>query len=578
MDTLPLMLASVRLVGWALVHFLWQGALLGLIYWMGRAVLPRGEARYRFGMATLIVLAICPLLTVWRLLRTASPTIESLPSVALATLANPEPATAAPWVLDSVLNAILPWLVLVWSLGVLFLSLRAWRQWRTVTILVRAAESVPMWQSMVTTMARRFGLRRHVRVLCSKIIATPVLVGWIRPVILLPMAVVCNFPAAQIELIFAHELAHLRRWDPLANLFQVVLETLHFYHPVVHWISRDVRNEREICCDAMALSVNGGSRYEFVAALAELGELSKRHGSLLLAAKGGILLDRVQQIVLQRPEQPARAGMSARFVAVLIGALLVATTLRLEWSQAQLQRNLTESLEQLTATLAPHWLPLAQPIEVMHWSDLVPAHVNVMRPAVIESPPAAADSTWLPIGGQEAIALPRLSPATLRIPDMPRADRELHLPIADQTSVSDASATPTPIRIRQPVYPEGALIHGIEGKVMVEFGIAADGSVQDLYVISAKPAGTFDQAALQAMRGWKYDTGAGVSPQRRYRQTLAFTLSTARPDGVRSSTSVGDGIQAQAGCQVSTGTHICRWPDNSSSASTGIAISSVNGK
>lgn len=156
-------------------------------------------------------------------------------------------AATTTWAWDADLDALLPWLVLAWSLGVLLLSLRAWRQWRGLKALVQMAALMPEWQGQVTTMAKRFGLRRRITVLCSKVIATPAVVGWVRPVILLPMAVVCNFPAAQIELILAHELAHLRRWDPFANLLQVVLETLCFYHPVVHWVSRDVHNEREIC-------------------------------------------------------------------------------------------------------------------------------------------------------------------------------------------------------------------------------------------------------------------------------------------------------------------------------------------
>jgi hypothetical protein len=75
MDALPLMLASAHLIGWALVHFVWQGVLLGLVYGAVRAVLPRGEARYRFGMAMLIALAVCPLLTVWRLLEAPAPVL-----------------------------------------------------------------------------------------------------------------------------------------------------------------------------------------------------------------------------------------------------------------------------------------------------------------------------------------------------------------------------------------------------------------------------------------------------------------------------------------------------------------------
>ena len=232
-----------QLVGWTLVHFLWQGALLGLVYAVLRSALPRGAARYRLGMATLFALALCPLLTLWALLGRIPDTIAADPVTTLAAVADPG-AVADVAGATSAFDVLLPWLVLAWSLGVALHLLQAWRQWHALKALVRVAESIPRWQQRATRMAQRFGLQRRVTVLASRMVATPVLIGWLRPVILLPMAVVCGFPASQIELILAHELAHLRRWDPLANLFQLALETLYFYHPVVRWISRDVSNER----------------------------------------------------------------------------------------------------------------------------------------------------------------------------------------------------------------------------------------------------------------------------------------------------------------------------------------------
>src|SRR6185436_16440590 len=97
--------------------------------------------------------------------------------------------------------------------------------------------------------------------------------GWLRPGILLPAAVALGFPAAQIELILAHELGHVRRWDYVVNLVQVVIETVLFYHPVVHWISRELRHEREICCDEMVLRVTRGHPHVYARTLASLEEL-----------------------------------------------------------------------------------------------------------------------------------------------------------------------------------------------------------------------------------------------------------------------------------------------------------------
>ena len=563
MDVLPVVLASVRVVGWVLLHFVWQGVLLGLLYAVARAVLPRGEARYRFGMAVLVALALCPLLTLWRLL-------EAVPQVipAAAELVAPvaagygTAAVATTWAWDADLDALLPWLVLAWSLGVLLLSLRAWRQWRGLKTLVRLAGQIPEWQDQVAAMAERFGLRRRVTVLCSKVIAAPAVVGWMRPVILLPMAVVCNFPATQIELILAHELAHLRRWDPLANLFQVVLETLCFYHPVVHWISRDVRNEREICCDELALSVSGGSRHAFVTALADLGELRERHGSMLLAASGGVLLDRVQQMIMPEREG-ALLRTPARFVAVLLAAALVALTLRLEWKQNHLQRSLTGAIAELQSVWIPSILPLAWADVPWHPADLALTHAEALRP--IEGAARVPGSTdqgvaVLPVVST-GVMLPQV--ASLRVADLAPVRHDEPIVVMAEPAVPAASSralAPTPIQIRQPVYPHAALVQGLEGQVVIEFGLSAGGGVQDPRVISAQPAGVFDQAAIDAMRAWKYALPEMAATSQRYRQTLAFTLNTGH-SGKVAHQQADQKIRARASCQVVTGTHICREPD-----------------
>lgn len=565
MDALPLLLAGTRVIGWTLLHFFWQAALLGLIYVAVRMVLPRGEARYRFGMGILVALAVCPLLTAWRLLDVMPSAIEVATNVVTPLTAIGTGATDDAWAWGRWLDAILPWLVLAWSCGVLLLSLRAWRQWQGLKALVRMAERLPAWQERVSDMAARFGLRRRVTVLCSKVIATPALVGWIRPVILLPMAVACNFPAAQIELILAHELAHLRRWDPLANLFQVVLETLYFYHPVVHWISRDVRNEREICCDELALSVSGGSRHAFVTALAQLGELRERHSSLLLAASGGVLLDRVQHLVVPVHEA-ARVRTPARFVAVLFGVALLSLTMRIEWKQAQLQRSLSDSIMQLQPLLMPSWLALAQSQATWHLPDLGLTHAAAVRPSL----EAASVTTDITATATPPVSTrPAMLPMSLQVSDLVPIRGEPVVRPIEQPASAIAQATPTPIHIRQPIYPRNALLRGVEGQVLVEFGLAADGSVQDPRVIRAEPAGVFDQAAIQAMRGSKYALPEGVQTSRRYRQKMAFILNAATT-GDASPSAADDEIHARAGCQILTGTHICRWPDEMGPRALGV--------
>lgn len=558
MDLLPVVLASVHVIGWTLLHFIWQGALLGLLYALVRRVLPRGELRYRFGMATLAALALCPLLTIWRLLEASSPLAQA--AVDMATVVSNShgaASDAAPWAWDASLNAVLPWLVLAWSFGVLLLSLQAWRQWRGLEALVRAAELLPEWQHRIAAISARFGLHRNVAVLCSQVIATPAVVGWIRPVILLPMAVVCNFPAAQVDLILAHELAHLRRWDPLANLFQIVLETLYFYHPVVHWVSRDVRNEREICCDELALAVNGGSRREFVAALAELGELRERHASLLLAAGGGVLLDRVQHMVMPVVREGMHARTPARFVVLLLGTLLLMLTLQIKWQQGHVQQDLKGAIERLQSIWVPPQPPLVRQVAGWHAEDLALKRAEALRPA--EHAVGVSDEVGpgdaLPVS-QAALTLLRVAP--LRVADLvslPHDEPVASIVVPGVSVESFSGAAPIPVHINQPVYPHAALLRGIEGKVVIEFGLSAGGGVLEPHVVSAEPAGVFDKAAIEAIRTWRYAAPEAGTGLRRYRQALAFKLAEGNAASGQQANGEAD---AKAGCRISTGTHICR--------------------
>lgn len=557
--------AASQVLGWTLVHFLWQGSLLGLVYAGLRPLLTRGAARYRLGMGMLFAFTLCPLLTMWKLLAQPAYLAASGTGSAMAVAASVELETHGAGAILTGFDALLPWLVSAWSLGVLLLSARAWREWRGLKVLVRMAGPAPAWQRAATDLAQRFGLRRGVVVLCSRVISTPVLIGWIRPVILLPLAVATGFPATQVELILAHELAHLRRLDPLANLFQVVVETMHFYHPVVRWISREVRNEREICCDRLALTISGGSRREFITVLAELGDLRMQHETLLLAASGGVLLDRAQQMMMLPGRQVSDARRSGHLAAVLLGAVLVVLALQLQWTQAHLRRGMDASMKQLQALVAGMKVPLANRAADIPGLDLAAMQFGSIRLPT----PALKAAVAPPLLSLGVANLPRAHTWSVTDvqPDRP-APLSLHMnPVTSGSSLSDAA--PVPVHVRQPVYPQLALQRGIEGQVVVEFSLASDGGVIDLRLVKATPAGVFDQAALEAMRGWRYNLPNATVASRRFRQTIAFSLNTARAGGAASRN-----IHARADCQIVTGTHICRWPDE---ANAQVPSSTVQG-
>lgn len=543
------LLEILQLLGITLLHFLWQGLLVGIAYASIRAALSRGVARYRLGVATMAVLAVCPALTMTWLLRQ--------PSILLSRHVVLDPVVIAVGGVDesqaSILDhfsgrfGITPWLAVIWLAGVLVLSLRVWRQWRELKGMVAAGvgDEGPMLR-MLLRLAERFGMGRRITLVWSDMVDTPLLVGWLRPVIVLPLVMATGFPRPQLELILAHELAHLKRLDPLVNFFQVALETLFFFHPVVLWISSDLRNEREVCCDRLALAVHGGNWRDLARALSALGSIQQAP-PMMLAASGGVLLDRVHQMASDHGglvASPSRPYSGALLAVSMVATLVLGLTLKRE--------GVPDLLGPVPRAASLIMLPLAQSLQnAWHLDNLKPTTALLQRPVATR-----VDSSDEPLAPVSVpVASPKMIAAGLPLTVANLSPRQATLISAHVRAAEASSPVLTPLRIRKPVYPAGALEKGIEGKVVIEFSLASDGSVQDVRAVTANPSGVFEQAALLAMRGWVYSLPSGHLPSERYRQVMVFSL-----DGGASNPNSRE-IQARVGCQVITGTHICRWPE-----------------
>jgi len=184
-------------------------------------------------------------------------------------------------------------------LGLLLVALRLTYGWAVLHRMRRAGTSSisPELQSRVTSLCATLGIRQAVTVLGSTRALTPMVVGWLRPVILLPASCITGMSRQQLEAIIAHELAHIRRHDFLVNLMQCVVETLLFYHPAVWWIGRVIRQERERCCDEVAVGASG-DRKSYAQALLHLAEAAAQDARRLApAADGGDLTRRVHQLL-----------------------------------------------------------------------------------------------------------------------------------------------------------------------------------------------------------------------------------------------------------------------------------------
>lgn len=562
MDTLPdLFSDAVRVVGWTLLHFVWQGAAIGAMYALVRTRVPRGRGRYLLGLGALCVLALCPLATSWSLfggaVGVAAEDPVSLPIVDAST----SPNGLAPSAWRSVLDGALPWLVASWACGVLVLTLRAWHHWHGIKRLVREALPLSAWETQLRDISRRLGLKRRVRLLWSQHVSTPTLIGWLRPVILLPAAVALGFPAAQVELILAHELGHIRRWDHLANLFQLVLETVLFYHPVVHWISRDVRNEREICCDELVLEVTGGSPRVYVEALADLEDLRHAHPGLVLAASGGALVERVRRIA-GLPLSPNPVRPQARFVIGLLASVLAAAIVHQQLARLDATRlaNLAATIARVRTVLAPQIAPL--PIAAERGvADVVPRALSThIRPVVAQdaAPPTVA-SPLAALQPTNAVPSPVVDSPASTGGTSSVSGGELVTPLgasvtADPRVDTPAAApplAPVVLSFRRPLYPMEARTRGLEGKVEFEFALTDEGKAADVRIVAANPAGVFDNAAMRALQGSRFAPAAAARSGQRYRETFVFSMH-ARDAASTSS------VDPQPGCRIVTGSHICR--------------------
>jgi uncharacterized protein (TIGR03435 family) len=321
--------AWVDRLGWTLVHFLWQGVLIAVLYAAARRGVARAgpNARYLLACAALAAMLAAPLVT-WGLMRPpdASPDaayhIQSPPPAAStagsATSIASLPASVRTTVSSVQREAFLPWVVMVWLAGALVFWVRLTGGWvvarRMRSVQVRRAS--PDWQATLAELGARIGLSRPVRLLVSALVEVPTVVGWLRPVVLVPVGALGGLPAGQLEALLLHELAHIRRHDYLVNILQSVAEALLFYHPAVWWVSGHMRAERELCCDDVAVSFSGDA-LTYARALAELESYRPAHPGAAVAANGGSLSDRIARL-LGQPRPAVRSGLGPGVFAVAI--------------------------------------------------------------------------------------------------------------------------------------------------------------------------------------------------------------------------------------------------------------------
>lgn len=290
----------IQSFSWMLLHSLWQGLLLAVLAAAVLLLTGKAKATQRYNLLLLlfggfVTACIVTFIREWS---------SSAPVLTTHTAQLPFRMNVYKEMMQSAIHyfsANAPVVVLLW--GVLFIyrvvkTMGAWlyiQQART-----RYVYTAPVhWQEKLQELCIQLHLRKAVTLLESGYMKMPLVIGHLKPVILIPAGLLTGLPAAQIEAVLLHELAHIRRNDFFVNSLQVLVEIIFFFNPGLLWISSLLREEREHCCDDVALAKTGNKR-AFIEALIAFKEnaLAQHPGyAVTFPGKKNLLLQRVNRII-----------------------------------------------------------------------------------------------------------------------------------------------------------------------------------------------------------------------------------------------------------------------------------------
>lgn len=347
-------------IGWTLVHSAWQIALVAfaLAMVLRTMVSKSASVKYVVSVSSLLLAVILPVLTFIQISNNGGNGIFSIDRTAninreteaintrlgektpvsdgavvhVSESAN-EIGFAGLWNLGEYLRkqipVFLPFAVGLWFCGVAIFTLRLiggfiqLQKFKTNGVQTPDLE----WQGRYSALCGKLVIRPAVKLLQSDLITTPIAIGWLKPMIIVPASAFLQINPNELETIIAHELIHIRRYDPLVNILQNVIEVLFFYHPAMWLISAQIRRERELAADASVMEIFSDSHVVYARALANLEEVrhmaNRKQPRLAAAANGGNLMLRIERILQKNTEMKrANSAWTAGLALMLISALL----------------------------------------------------------------------------------------------------------------------------------------------------------------------------------------------------------------------------------------------------------------
>lgn len=536
-------------IGWTLIHFLWQGSLLFIAYFLTTRIFLKNKIKtqYWLGMFVISMCLIIPLREFFSQMATVSINANTIAhqfsgnisSIQSTGILNPVD------MFMTLIQKIIPYLVILWMFSVILISTHLFKSWLYLLKLSKET-SLKLPEHLIHKLeqaSNKLKLKCKPIISISKFIDVPATFGYFKPVILLPTSIIARLPQDQMEAILLHELCHIKRADFLHNILQLFIETLFFYHPLIKWISKDVRKVREQCCDELVLKLND-KPLVYAKALTNIAtiynnNINQRNATshIQIAASDGELYQRIKFLMLEKRSK-------SQFTTLMIG-LLMATFTVITFN-GLINNNLNE-FTVTTSSLASNNL-YKDHQEIVRPQYSIPSIENInnrSQQTINENFVATLNPKIQPILNKK----PLVNDVKIQSSDIKTEQKTSQNIQNTQRSIIDLVAKDSskevsldPIKQNQiktiknsypkliykvnPVYSLKARARGVEGTVILSFNIDKKGRVKKINVDKSSPLKLLDGSARSALHKWRFDPKSinNHNLNNRYQQIFSFNL------------------------------------------------------
>ena len=570
----------ITTIGWALVHFLWQGTLITLAYWVITRSIESIHIKYWTGMSLVIFSLIVPIININSNSVVSSPN-EILTPLFTSVVSHQQLSFEG--LFFYFINACLPFIVFIWAFTVILLSVRLIRSWLKLAAIKHQCD--PQVSNDLKTYIKKIAIKLDLPVIpflkISKQVMVPAAYGVLKPTVLLPLSLLNQIPRNQLEAIIKHELCHLKRNDFIHNIIQLFADIVLFFHPGIRWMNNDIRHVREQCCDQMVLS-HDTETLTYAKALTNIAAYTNgihmKH-SVHLGINDGMLLNRVK-FLLQNKSSQSSLMVFLPFLLLIIFVMLLLQPNQDSFDSSSINQSTSQqsylldenplSSSQNKRMENQQFYPSLKATEASPAKYSPETKPNTTLNTVVES--IAPDinlnkntrtkellqaeltqemqtlNTSTNLFSEEMIS--SLEPAiqgnsdsqnqeknALKIEQLINTEDSIEtLKISQQTSGSIALESfnvvdPISLSFKQyvaPKYPQNYWYKQIEQDVITTFKILPNGRVSDASFTSQKNNFVaFEQAVAKAMKNWRFETNSlnSATLQRTYQQIFSFSIS-----------------------------------------------------